>query len=58
MLGAYYRLPNKQQEMGEHLGREIAEMSNKNKVTVLGDFNFPNVNQIASPRKSQSGQNF
>jgi len=43
MLGVYYRPPNSPREVEERICQEILDMCRKNRVVVVGDFNFPGI---------------
>jgi len=42
-LGVFYRPPNSSRDVEERIARMILEKSERNRVVVMGDFNFPNI---------------
>ena len=43
LIGLYYRPPNSRREIEEQICKEITDSSKKNRVVIVGDFNFPNI---------------
>ena len=43
LLGVFYRPPNSSRNVEERIARMILEKSESNRVVVMGDFNFPNI---------------
>ncbi|XP_062920044.1 uncharacterized protein LOC134354760 isoform X1 [Mobula hypostoma] len=58
LMGLYYRPPNSQRELEEQICREIADNCRKQKVVVVGDFNFPHVDWDSHTVRGLDGLEF
>ena len=58
MIGLYYRPPNSQREIDEQLCKEITDNSKKNRVVIVGDFNFPNIDWDSHSIRGLDGEKF
>jgi len=58
MLGVYSRPPNSQWVVEEQLCRQIFEQCNKNRVVVVGDFNFPYIDWDSLSARGLDGAEF
>ncbi|XP_067904856.1 uncharacterized protein [Heterodontus francisci] len=58
LLGVFYRPPNSNRDTEEQIGRQILERCRSNRVVVMGDFNFPNIDWNLLSANSLDGADF
>ena len=58
LIGLYYRPPNSRQEIEEQICKEITDSSKKNRVVIVGDFNFPNIDWDSHSIRELDGEKF
>ena len=58
LLGVFYRPPNSDRDVEERIGKQILERCNNNRVGVMGDFNFPNIDWNLPKARGLDGEEF
>ena len=58
MIGLYYKPPNSRREIEEQICKEITDSSKKNRVVIVGDFNFPNIDWDSHSIRGLDGEKF
>ncbi|PLS49478.1 hypothetical protein CYV29_15670, partial [Carnobacterium maltaromaticum] len=58
MLGLYYRPPNSEREIEVQICKQIMERCRSNRVVVIGDFNFPNIDWDSLSVRGPDGAEF
>ena len=58
LLGVFYRPPNSNRDVEEQIGKQILERCSNNRVVVMGDFNFPNIDWNIPRVRGLDGEEF
>ncbi|XP_062901339.1 uncharacterized protein LOC134345105 [Mobula hypostoma] len=58
LLGGFYRPPGSSRDTEEQIGRQILERCKNNRVVIMGDFNFPNIDWHLISSKGLDGAEF
>ena len=58
LLGVFYRPPNSSRDVEEQIGKQILERCDNNRVVVMGDFNFPNIDWNIPRVRGLDGEEF